>query len=145
PLGYLTPGYAGAPAYRLQLRADEPAPGAVTTPLSPTELSEQRSYTLDVTIDARGNGRIEGVLELRGIEALLWRNELTRADESRLPELFASAELPRLFGYTALDLDALNVLGQSELDGPLRFEFKAHGPGLAPSQGGSLALPLASA
>ena len=144
PLGYLTPGYAKAPAYRLRLRdADAPA-GPVATPDVPAGLGERRHYELEVTIDATGSGRVKGSVELSGIEALLWRNELSRIDESQLPERFAAAELPRLFGYTALDLDGLRVEGSDDLDAPLRFEFEAHGPGLAPSQGGTLALPLAS-
>ncbi len=143
PLGYLTPGYATGPALALPLREGETG-GARTLPDTPSHLRESRRYELALQLDASGRGVVEGSLELTGLEALLWRNELSRIDEARRGEAFQAAEIPRIFGYTTLDLDALHIEGIDDLQAPLRFEFRAAGPGIAMAQGQELLLPLAA-
>jgi tetratricopeptide (TPR) repeat protein len=141
PLGYMTPGYQSAPAYRLHLLEGEAPSGVVQTPAVPAEHADARRYELGVQIGPEGDGTIEGFVELRGLEAILWRNELERLDRSRLEEAFQGAELQRIFPYTALDLDSLQVEGEDELEAPLRFRFSASGRGLAIGQGGRYVLP----
>jgi hypothetical protein len=141
PLGYLTPGYAEAPAYRIHLLDGEAASGPAHTPTVPASLTDGREYQLSLSLDEHGDGTLEGSIELRGLEAIMWRNELERLDEERLQEAFQGAELQRLFPYTAMDLTELAVEGGDNLEGPLRFVFKAAGRGLAIAQGGEFALP----
>lgn len=144
PLGYLTPGYSGGPAFALKLRANEPEPGPRTLPTTPQGLQDARRYDLKLSLDDAGTGVVEGVIELQGLEALFWRNELQRLDVERRGDAFQAAELPRLFGHTALDLESLEISNIEQLDAPLRFEFRAAGLGVAVEQGGSLLLPLAA-
>jgi tetratricopeptide (TPR) repeat protein len=121
PLGYLTPGYSGSDAMRVQLADDEPHSGPTKMPASPAKLANRRHYELEIDVAEDGSGTVRGTIELGGLEALLWRNELEQLDPDRLQEAFMQAELGAVMGYTALDLDSLEMRGRDALNEPLVF------------------------
>jgi cellulose synthase operon protein C len=125
PLGYLSPSYADGRGLRLQLERDEPAAGAVKVPSNLQRYRDLRRWDLEITLDAQGRGRVRGSIELRGLEAVLWRDAFDKIDESRLPEVFTQAELGRLVPNASLDLEALDFENQWELDEPLIIRFSA--------------------
>lgn len=125
PLGYLTPSYARGRALRVQLEADEPPPGPVDVPASPPEHADLRRWELQIDLDAEGNGRLQGRLELRGLEAIFWRQAFTQLDADELPKVFTQAELQRILPIAATDLESLEFDNDWELQLPLVARFTA--------------------
>lgn len=143
PIGYMPAGLARSEAVRIRLDDDEGAPGVVSLPDIPDALRDRRSHELEVELDATGAGTITGTLELQGMEAIVWRDELRKIDRDRLPEGFERAELSRLFRGSTIDVQSLELLDEDERDKPLRIQFTASIRGAAARQGKDLVLPSA--
>ena len=139
PLGYLPPALAHAPALRLHLDGSDGPPGKVELPSVPAELQDQRRYELDWTLDLRGDGDLVGRIELRGQEAIVWREALEKIEPSRRRDVFEQAELAR-FGR-GLSLEDLKIRGRKDLSQPLVLEFSAKVEGFGVRQGGTLTVP----
>jgi tetratricopeptide (TPR) repeat protein len=144
PLGYLSPGYAKGRALRIQLERDEPKSGYVEVPSNPEQYSDLRRWDIEVALDARGSGRVRGSVELRGLEAIFWRDAFNQVDEYRLPELFTQAELSRMLPGASLDLEQFQIENQWELDKPLVFRFAATARNAGVAQAGQLVLLAAA-
>lgn len=144
PLGYLAPSYAGGRGLRVQLERDEGVSGPIDVPPQPAHHRDRRRWELDIQIDAQGNGSVRGVLELSGIEAIQWRDAFDQIDEDRRPEVFIQAELARIIPGSGMDLDALEIENEWDLEAPLRMKFVAHGRNLGVVQAGQLALLAAA-
>ncbi|NVB41478.1 hypothetical protein G6O69_26810 [Pseudenhygromyxa sp. WMMC2535] len=139
PIGYLSPSYAEGEALRVQLEADEPAPGRVEVPANPAAYRDLRRWELELTLDAEGRGSLRGTIELRGLEAILWRDAFEQVDADKIPEVFAEAELRRILPVAALDLGELEFENQWELEQPLIVHFTASVRNGGVVQGGQLA------
>ncbi|MFO7562930.1 MAG: hypothetical protein R6X02_09840 [Enhygromyxa sp.] len=144
PLGYLSPSYAEGRALRVQLERDEPKPGYVSVPGNPERYKDLRRWEIEIALDAQGSGRVRGSIELRGLEAILWRDAFDKVDEYRLPELFTQAELSRMLPGASLDLDQFQIDNQWELDQPLIFRFSATARNAGVAQNGQLVLLAAA-
>ncbi|MCA9688797.1 MAG: tetratricopeptide repeat protein [Myxococcales bacterium] len=144
PLGYLPPALAGSKALRIRLGDDEGAPGEVTLPQTPAALADRRDHTLEIEIDRDGVGTVRGVIELQGMEAVLWRGELKKVDRDRLAEGFERAELAHLFRGATLDIVDIEILDEEALQKPLRLQFTASIRGATVRQGGAVALPASA-
>ncbi|MFV8756825.1 DUF3857 domain-containing protein [Nannocystaceae bacterium ST9] len=144
PLGYLAPSYAGGKGLRVQLEGDEGEPGEVAVPPQLEQHRDRRRWDLQITVDAQGKGKVSGVLELTGIEAIQWRDAFDQIDADRRPEVFIQAELARIIPGSGMDLDALEVENEWDLELPLRMKFTAHGRNLGVVQAGQLALLAAA-
>jgi hypothetical protein len=144
PLGYLSPGYAEGRALRVQLERDEPKSGYVAVPSNPEQYGDRRRWDLEVALDAKGNGRVRGSIELSGLEAIFWRDAFDKVDEYRLPELFTQAELSRMLPGASLDLEQFQIENQWELELPLVFRFAATARNAGVAQDGQLALLAAA-
>jgi tetratricopeptide (TPR) repeat protein len=144
PLGYLAPSYAGGRGLRVQLERDEGKSGEIAVPEQMERHRDRRRWELEITVDAQGSGKVSGVLELTGIEAIQWRDAFDQMDADRRPEVFIQAELARIIPGSGMDLDALEVENEWELELPLRMKFAAHGRNLGVVQGGQLALLAAA-
>jgi tetratricopeptide (TPR) repeat protein len=144
PLGYLSPGYAQGRALRIQLERDEPKSGYVAVPSNPEQYSDRRRWDIEVALDARGNGRVRGSVELSGLEAIFWRDAFDQVDEYRLPELFTQAELSRMLPGATLDLEQFQIENQWELELPLVFRFAATARNAGVAQDGQLVLLAAA-
>ncbi|NJK32251.1 MAG: hypothetical protein HC927_07495, partial [Deltaproteobacteria bacterium] len=83
-------------------------------------------------------------VELRGIEAIQWRDVFDKVDEDRRPEVFIQAELARMLPGAVLNLDALEFENEWTLEEPLIMRFSAHGQNLGVVQQGQLALLAAT-
>ncbi len=143
PLGYMPAGLSGSRAVRIRLDDDEGAPGFVTLPVVSKSLADRRSHELEVELDQSGAGSISGTLELQGMEAIVWRDELRKVDRDRLPEGFERAELSRLFRGATIDVESLEILDEDDRDKPLRIQFTASIRGAAARQGKDLIMPSA--
>jgi cellulose synthase operon protein C len=144
PLGYLSPSYANGRALRVQLEPDEPEPGYVPVPGNPERFLDRRRWDLEVALDAKGEGKVSGTLELGGLEAIIWRDAFEKVDAERLPELFTQAELSRMLSGASLDLDKFEIEAQFEIDQPLVFRFTAKARNAGVVQGGQLTLLAAA-
>jgi tetratricopeptide (TPR) repeat protein len=144
PLGYLAPSYAGGKGLRVQLERDEGESGEIAVPDQMPKHRDRRRWDLEITVDAQGAGKVRGVLELTGIEAIQWRDAFDQIDEDRRPEVFIQAELARIIPGSGMDLDVLEVENEWDLELPLRMKFAAHGRNLGVVQSGQLALLAAA-
>ncbi len=144
PLGYLAPSYAGGRGLRVQLEHDEGLAGEVEVPAQLERHRDRRSWDLQIAVDAQGSGKLTGVLELGGIEAIQWRDAFDQIDADRRPEVFIQAELARIIPGSGMDLDTLEIENEFDLDLPLRMKFTAHGRNLGVVQAGQLALMAAA-
>ncbi|HLT37721.1 MAG TPA: hypothetical protein VK034_15615, partial [Enhygromyxa sp.] len=144
PLGYLSPSYADGRALRVQLERDEPKPGYVAVPSNPEQYRDLRRWDIEIALDTRGSGRVRGSVELRGLEAIIWRDAFDKVDEYRLPELFTQAELSRMLPGASLDLDQFQIENQWELEQPLVFRFSASARNAGVAQGGQLVMLAAA-
>lgn len=144
PLGYLAPSYAGGRGLRVQLERDEGPPGPVDVPPQRPQHRDSRRWELDIAIDAQGSGRVSGVLELSGVEAIQWRDAFDQIDEDRRGEVFIQAELARIIPGSGMDLESLEIENEWELEAPLRMKFAARGRNLGVVQSGQLALLAAA-
>ncbi|PRP93838.1 Lipopolysaccharide assembly protein B [Enhygromyxa salina] len=144
PIGYLSPSYADGRALRLRLEDDEPAAGYVDVPSNPERFGDLRRWDVEIALDEGGGGRVHGTIELRGLEAIIWRDVFDKVDADRLPEVFTQAELSRMLPGASLDLEHLEFGNQWELDLPLVIEFSARARNGGVVQGGELIM-LASA
>jgi hypothetical protein len=136
PLGYLTPGYAGAPGLRVPLSPKDPATVA-NLPQPPAHLADQRHWALHMELDQNGAGTVKGTVTLRGMEAVTWRQALRELDRDRIPEVFQQAELGWLRGST---VSSVSIVGERDLDAPLQLKFTATAEGIGVMQGGALVL-----
>ncbi|MCA9685654.1 MAG: hypothetical protein KC457_25985, partial [Myxococcales bacterium] len=82
---------------------------------------------------------LRGSLELRGLEAILWRDAFDQIDSDKIPEVFTGAELQRILPIAALDLQGLEWENQWELEQPLIARFSASVRNGGVVQGGMLA------
>jgi tetratricopeptide (TPR) repeat protein len=144
PLGYLAPSYADGKALRVRLGNDEPEPGYVPVPSNPNQYSDSRRWDIEVALDAGGSGTVRGSIELRGLEAIIWRDVFDKVDEDRLPEVFISAELSRMLPGASLDLEGMEFVNQWELELPLVIQFSARVRGGGVVQGGQLIMLAAA-
>ncbi|HVI01406.1 MAG TPA: hypothetical protein VM869_21960, partial [Enhygromyxa sp.] len=144
PLGYLSPAYADGRALRVQLERDEQKSGYVAVPSNPEQYRDLRRWDIEVALDGRGDGRVRGSVELRGLEAIFWRDAFDKVDEYRLPELFTQAELSRMLPGASLDLEQFQIENQWELELPLVFRFAAKARNAGVAQDGQLALLAAA-
>jgi tetratricopeptide (TPR) repeat protein len=144
PLGYLSPSYAGGRALRLRLHDDEPEPGYVEVPENPARLGDLRRWDIEIALDNRGGGRVHGTIELRGLEAIMWRDVFDKVDADRLPEVFTQAELSRMLPGASLDLEQLEFDNKWELDQPLVIHFAARARNGGVVQGRQLILLAAA-
>lgn len=144
PLGYLSPSYADGQALRVQLERDEPKPGYVGVPSNPEHYRDLRRWDIEVALDAHGNGRVRGSVELRGLEAIIWRDAFHKVDEYRLPELFTQAELSRMLPGASLDLAQFQIENKWELELPLIFRFSATAQNAGVAQSGQLVMLAAA-
>ena len=144
PLGYLAPSYAGGKGLRVQLERDEGPASEIDVPTQQPQHRDRRRWELDIQVGAQGAGKVSGVLELSGIEAIQWRDAFQQIDADRRPEVFIQAELARIIPGSGMDLDALEVENEFDLDLPLRMTFAAHGRNLGVVQSGQLALLAAA-
>lgn len=140
PLGYLAPGYRGAAALRLPLSGARAQAATVTLPPPPPSTLDRRSWDLVVDLDETGSGRVEGTIELQGMEAVRWRQALREIDRDRIEEVFQEAELGWLRGAT---LEELTIDGEHELASPLRLHFTAATAGMGVQQAGAVVLRAA--
>ena len=136
PLGYLPPGYSGSTAYRVPLEAKETG-RVVQVPKRPPEHEDRRHWVLDVDLDAKGSGRVSGRIELRGMEAVIWRQALRDVDRDRVEEVFLQAELGWLAGA---ELMSLQIRNERDLGRPLIFGFEARADDIGIIQDGTLVL-----
>jgi|GEM_PF-1283201 len=125
PLGYLSPSYASGRAVRIQLEGDEAAGGYVQVPANSKKHGDLRRWEIELELDAQGSGRLRGQLELRGIEAIMWRDVFDRVDADKLGEVFTDAELRRILPIAGLDLVDLEFENDWDLDQPLVARFSA--------------------
>lgn len=125
PLGYLSPAYAGSRGLRVQLESDERPAGYVDVPANRSQYADGRKWDLEIELDERGSGTLVGSIELRGFEAIIWRDAFDKLDADEVPEVFTSAELRRILPIAGLDLVALEFDNQWELDQPLVARFSA--------------------
>ena len=125
PLGYLAPSYADGRAVRLRLEDNEPAPGYVEVPSNLEQFADLRRWDIEIELDARGDGRVKGSIELRGLEAIQWRGVFDQVDAARFPEVFTQAELGRMLPGAGIDLEQLEFDNKWELDLPLVIRFSA--------------------
>lgn len=137
PLGYLAPGYRKTDGLRIQLEPSEGPSGPVTLPDVAPEYEDRRRYDLDLRLDARGAGTVEGTITLQGMEAILWRQALRQIDRDRIEEVFEQAELSWL---PAASLDRLELRHEDELTAPLELRFSASTSGAGVTQDGTLVL-----
>ena len=144
PLGYLSPSYAGGQALRVRIGNDEPEPGYVAVPANPEQYKDSRRWDIEIALDASGSGTVRGSIELRGLEAIIWRDAFDKVDNDRLPEVFISAELSRMLPGASLDLDGVEFINQWELDQPLVMQFSARARGGGVIQGGQLIMLAAA-
>ncbi|PRQ07274.1 hypothetical protein [Enhygromyxa salina] len=138
PIGYLSPSYANGRAVRLRLQDDEPAGGYVEVPANPERLADLRRWELDVNLDRDGSGQVSGTIELRGLEAIIWRNVFDQVDVDRRPEVFTQAELSRMLPGASLDLERLEFENEWEIELPLVIKFAAKARGAGAVQSGEL-------
>jgi hypothetical protein len=144
PLGYLSPSYANGRAVRLRLEDDEPKGGYVDVPSNPERLADLRRWELEVNLDGSGAGRVSGTLELRGLEAIIWRDVFDKVDVDRRPEVFTQAELSRMLPGASLDLERLEFHNEWEIELPLVIEFSARARNAGVVQGGQLIMLAAA-
>lgn len=144
PLGYLSPSYADGRALRLRLEDDEPKAGYVDVPSNPERFADLRRWELEVTLDSKGTGRVSGTIELRGLEAIIWRNVFDQVDVDRRPEVFTQAELSRMLPGASLDLERLEFENEWELELPLVIKFSAKARNAGVMQSGELIMLAAA-
>ncbi|KIG14767.1 hypothetical protein DB30_06353 [Enhygromyxa salina] len=144
PLGYLSPSYANGRAVRLKLQDDEPAGGYVDVPGNPERLADLRRWELDIQLDSSGAGHVNGKIELRGLEAIIWRNVFDQVDVDRRPEVFTQAELSRMLPGASLDLERLEFENEWELELPLVINFSAKARNAGVVQSGELIMLAAA-
>ncbi|MCA9710491.1 MAG: tetratricopeptide repeat protein, partial [Myxococcales bacterium] len=104
PLGYLASGLRRTDGLRVQLEPHEGPSGPVTLPDVDPGQRDLRRWDLDVSLDARGAGAVEGTITLQGMEAVVWRQALRQIDRDRIEEVFQQAELGWLPGAELLEL-----------------------------------------
>lgn len=144
PLGYLLPGLSGARALRVPLADDEPTPGPVQLPLASPALRDRRSYRVDLELQRDGTGRVEGTIELQGMEAAAWRDVLRNLDRDRINDGFERAELSVLFPGATVELADLQIEHEKDLEAPLRLVFSGGIRGGLVEQGGELLMRAAT-
>ncbi len=144
PLGYLLPGLSGAPALRVPLADEEPEPGPVALPLAPAALRDRRSYNVSLELQRDGTGRVEGTIELQGMEAAAWRDVLRNLDRDRVNDGFERAELAVLFPGATVELADLQIEHEKDLEAPLRLVFSGGIRGALVDQGGELLMRAAT-
>lgn len=136
PLGFIPVNLSGTKGVRIRLDDSERAPGFITFPTTPKSLLDRRSHKLVMELDKQGNGTVSGTIELQGMEALAWRNQLQDIDRARLNEGFERAELAHLFQGATIDLDTLELVHEHETGKPFKLKFQASIRGAAVRQGG---------
>ena len=57
-------------------------------PLAQAALRDRRSYRVDLELQRDGTGRVEGTIELQGMEAAAWRDVLRNLDRDRINDGF---------------------------------------------------------
>jgi tetratricopeptide (TPR) repeat protein len=136
PLGYLAPPLVGAETLRLPLEGA--AAGRSRLPTPPEHLADRRTTALELELDARGSGEVRGTIELRGMEAIAWRQALEQIDRDRVEEVFQQAEIGRL--GRGLTLESLTIEHEKDLEKPLRLRFSAAARELGVLQGEGMTL-----
>lgn len=144
PLGYLVPGLSGAAGFRIPLSESDKAPGAVRFPVRPAALADRRSYRVRLELGRDGSGRVEGSIELQGMEAAAWRDVLRNLDRDRINDGFERAELSVLFPGATVELADLQIEQEKQLDAPLRLHFQGGIRGALVAQGGELLMRAAT-
>ena len=144
PLGYLVPGLSGAAGFRIPLSEGDPAPGSVKFPARPAALADRRSYRVKLELGRDGTGRVEGSIELQGMEAAAWRDVLRNLDRDRINDGFERAELSVLFPGATVELADLQIEQEKQLDAPLRLVFSGGIRGAVVAQGGELLMRAAT-
>jgi len=144
PLGYLVPGLSRARALRVPLSETDPAPGPVRFPARPAALADRRSYRVSLELARDGTGRVEGSIELQGMEAAAWRDVLRNLDRDRINDGFERAELAVLFPGATVELADLQIEQEKQLDAPLRLVFSGGIRGAVVAQAGELLLRAAT-
>ncbi len=143
PLGYLPPGLSKAQAMRIPLTEGERSPSVVQLPARPTDLIDRRIYKVSLELGRDGSGRVEGSLELHGMEAAAWRDVLRQIDRDRLDAGFERAELAALFPGATVELADLKIEGEKDVQAPLRLVFQGGIRGAVVVQDGELLLRAA--
>ncbi|RMG97617.1 MAG: hypothetical protein D6705_08275 [Deltaproteobacteria bacterium] len=137
--GYLPPPLSGARAFRLHLDPQDGSAGFVRLPKVPPELADRRTYDVTVEVDGLGRGRIEGRIELTGVEAFGWRQALESLPPDRHAEVFETTELARLrIGATLIDVDFAH---EDDVARPLVVTFSGRIDGWGVRQGRRRVLP----
>ena len=144
PIGYLVPGLSGAVGFRIPLSETDPAPGSVKFPTRPAALADRRSYRMKLELGRDGTGRVEGTIELQGMEAAAWRDVLRNLDRDRINDGFERAELSVLFPGATVELADLQIEQEKQLDAPLRLVFTGGIRGAVVAQGGELLMRAAT-
>ena len=144
PLGYLVPGVSGAQGLRVPLAETDPAPGPVRFPTRFEALADRRSYRVTLELQRDGTGRVEGSIELQGMEAAAWRDVLRNLDRDRINDGFERAELAVLFPGATVELADLQIEQEKQLDAPLRLVFSGGIRGAVVAQGGELLMRAAT-
>ena len=88
-------------------------------------MADARHYDLNVLLDGDGGATIQGRLELRGAEAIEWREALKMFDRARLGEVFQQAELQRLLPGATVSLERIDLEQESDRELPLTLRFEA--------------------
>jgi len=138
PLGFIPVNLSGTKGVRIRLDDSEREPGFISFPATPSSLADRRSHTLEIELDKLGNGTVSGTIELQGMEALAWRNQLQNIDRARLNEGFEKAELAHLFQGATIDLDNLELVHERDTAKPFQLKFSATIRGAAVRQGSDL-------
>lgn len=138
-------GYHSAALERRAIRLRPGAPlGADALygelPPIPESLTDRRAYDLDLRVNLDGEGRLSGTIQLSGVEAIQWRQALTRFDRDRLLEVFQQAELQRVIPGSTLSLETIEIEGEEDLDAPLVFRFAAEARGVGRQGAGEIEL-----
>jgi tetratricopeptide (TPR) repeat protein len=144
PLGYLLPGLSGARALRVPLVDEDPPAGPVQLPLAAPALRDRRSYRMNLELLRDGTGRVEGTIELQGMEAAAWRDVLRNLDRDRINDGFERAELAVLFPGATVELADLQIEHEKDLELPLRLVFSGGIRGALVEQGGELLMRAAT-
>jgi hypothetical protein len=145
PFDWLPPLLWASDGIRVPLTDELVASAAASQVQTPARgsLPDARHYDLHIEIDASGAGTLRGTLELSGLEAVIWRDALSRVDADRVEELFQQAELANLARGASVDLVALEVTPTVDLRAPLQLRFEAQLTDFTRKAGPDLLVPTA--